>query len=138
MNNNPIIIVDDDDEDLELIKEALIQLNINNEVLFFDNGFKFIDFLRTTQNRTFFILCDVNMARLNGLDLKKLIYDDERLRLKCVPFIFMSTSGASIEVMKAYSYGVQGYFVKPPTFEELKHLLHIIIQYWGYSTHPNL
>src|SRR4051794_38053242 len=113
MNNKPIIIIDDDDEDLDIINEAMAQLNVENEIIIFDDGYKFLDFIRGTENRAFFILCDVNMAKINGLELKKLIYDDERLRMKCVPFIFMSTSSASAEVMKAYSYGVQGYFVKP-------------------------
>lgn len=136
MNSKPIIIIDDDTEDLDFVKEALALLGVANEVIVFDDGFEFISFIRETENRAFFILCDVNMSRINGLELKKLIYDDEQLRLKCVPFIFMSTSGASTEVLRAYSYGVQGYFVKPQTFEGLKDLLQFIIQYWSHSEHP--
>lgn len=136
MDNKPIIIIDDDNEDLELFKDALAQLNIDNEIIVFDDGFEFIDFIRATDNRAFLTLCDVNMTKINGLELKKIIYDDERLRLKCVPFIFLSTSGASTEVMRAYSFGVQGYFVKPSTFEELKDLLGYIIKYWSYSQVP--
>jgi len=136
MNNKPIIIIDDDNEDLDLVKQALLDLKVENEIIVFNDGFKFIDFIRTTRNRAFFTLCDVNMSRINGLELKKLIYDDEQLRLKCVPFIFMSTSGASSAVMRAYSYGVQGYFVKPSNFDELKVLLDSIIKYWTSSQHP--
>ena len=136
MNAKPIIIIDDDDEDLGLIQDALVQLDVKNEIIVFNDGFKFLDFIRETENRAFFILCDVNMSKINGLELKKLIYDDERLRLKCVPFIFMSTSGASAEVLRAYSYGVQGYFVKPSTFNGLKDLLQFIVQYWSHSEHP--
>lgn len=135
MNSKLIIIIDDDDDDLNLIKEALAQLNVDNEVIVFDDGFKFIDFIRATDNNAFFILCDVNMAKLNGLELKKLIYDDEQLRQKCVPFIFLSTSEASNGIKKAYSYGVQGYFEKPQTFEEIKDLMHSIIKYWSHSQH---
>jgi CheY-like chemotaxis protein len=136
MSNRPIIIIDDDDEDLEFIKSAFAELNVENEILVFDDGFEFLDFIRSTEKAVFFILCDVNMRKINGLQLKKMIYDDERLRLKCVPFIFMSTSRASTAVMEAYSYGVQGYFVKPPTFEALKDLLQFIINYWTHSEHP--
>lgn len=136
MNNKPIIIIDDDKEDLDLIKDALVQLEVENEIIVFDDGFQFLDFIRATNNRAFFMLCDVNMARINGLELKRLIYDDEQLRLKCVPFIFLSTSGASSEILKAYSYGVQGYFVKPQTFDEIKELLQSIINYWSHSQSP--
>ena len=137
MNNKPIIIIDDDDDDLDLIQGALGELNLENEIIVFNDGFEFLDFIRQTDNRAFFMLCDVNMSKISGLQLKKLIYDDEHLRLKCVPFIFMSTNGASSEVMRAYSYGVQGYFVKPPTFTELKQLLQFIINYWSHSEHPS-
>jgi CheY-like chemotaxis protein len=136
MSNRPIIIIDDDDEDLEFIKSAFAELNIENEILVFDDGFEFLDFIRSTEKAVFFILCDVNMRKINGLQLKKMIYDDERLRLKCVPFIFMSTSRASTAVMEAYSYGVQGYFVKPPTFELLKDLMQFILNYWNHSERP--
>jgi CheY-like chemotaxis protein len=136
MSNRPIIIIDDDDEDLEFIKSAFAELNVENEILVFDDGFEFLDFIRATEKAVFFILCDVSMAKINGLQLKKLIYDDERLRLKCVPFIFMSTSRASTAVMEAYSYGVQGYFVKPPTFELLKDLMQFILNYWNHSERP--
>ena len=136
MNTKPIIIIDDDKEDLEIIKEALASLAVENDINVFDDGLQFLEFIRATENRAFFILCDVNMNKINGLELKKLIYEDERLRLKCVPFIFMSTSGASTEVLRAYSYGVQGYFVKPQTFEGIKVLLQYIIDYWSHSQHP--
>ena len=136
MNKKPIFIIDDDDEDLDLIQEVLEQLNLENEVIIFNDGFKFLEFIRTTENTAFFTLCDVNMAKINGLELKKLLYEDELLRLKCVPFIFMSTSSASTEVLKAYSYGVQGYFIKPSTFTELKEMLQYIIKYWSHSEHP--
>ncbi len=138
MNKNPIIIVDDDDEDLELIKQALAELNIENEIIFFNDGFKFLDFIRKSHNKTFFILCDLNMSRINGLELKKRIYEDEDLRLKCVPFVFLSTSGSSSAIMKAYSYGVQGYFVKPGSFQGIKDMLLRIVNYWSDSQHPNL
>ncbi len=138
MNKNPIIIVDDDIEDLELMQQAFEQLNIENEIIVFNNGLKFLEFIKVTHNKTFFILCDINMSPINGLELKRRIYEDEELRLKCVPFVFLSTSGASSTVMRAYSFGVQGYFVKPSSFEETKEMLLFIINYWSHSQHPNI
>ncbi|RYF77706.1 MAG: response regulator [Chitinophagaceae bacterium] len=107
MNNRPIILIDDDDDDLELMKDAFSQLKTENEIICFDDGTKFIEYMRAMEGCVFFILCDVNMAKTSGLELKSIIYDDEKLRLKCVPFIFLSTSRASNEIMKAYSFGVK-------------------------------
>lgn len=138
MNSNPIIIIDDDDEDLELITQAFEELKVENEIMIFNDGDEFLDFIKTTDQRTFFILCDINMSKISGLELKQRIYSDERLRLKCVPFIFMSTAGGSASIMRAYSFGVQGYFIKPNSFDEFKELLHNIMAYWNYSQHPNI
>ena len=138
MNKKPIIVIDDDNDDLELIQQAFSELNIDNEIIVFDDGYKFLEYIKKTKNGTFFILCDINMVKLTGIELKKIIYDDERLRIKCVPFIFLSTSSASHSIMKAYSYGVQGYFIKPNNLEKLKSVLQAMITYWSDSHHPNL
>jgi CheY-like chemotaxis protein len=136
MNSSPIIIIDDDNEDLELITQAFEDIKVENKIITFNDGYAFLDYIRTTDQRAFFIICDINMAQINGLELKKRIFDDERLRLKCVPFIFLSTSGASASVMRAYSFGVQGYFIKPNSFDRLKEMLQHIMLYWNSSQHP--
>ncbi len=137
MNNKPIIVIDDDDDDLEIMLQAFSELNIENEIIVFNDGLKFLEYIRATEKGTFFILCDINMAKLTGFELKKRIFDDEKLRIKCIPFIFLSTSGASSSIMQAYSYGVQGYFIKPTSMEKCKTMLHAMITYWSESQHPN-
>jgi CheY-like chemotaxis protein len=137
MNANPIIVIDDDDEDIEMITQAFKEIKVEKDVITFRSGDSFLDFIRTTDQRVFFILCDINMSRISGLELKKRIFEDERLRLKCIPFIFLSTSGASDSIMRAYSFGVQGYFIKPNSFDELKARLQSIVSYWEGSQHPN-
>jgi CheY-like chemotaxis protein len=137
MNANPIVVIDDDDEDIEMITQAFKEIKVENDVITFRSGDSFLDFIRTTDQRVFFILCDINMSRISGLELKKRIFEDERLRLKCIPFIFLSTSGASDSIMRAYSFGVQGYFIKPNSFDELKARLQSIVSYWEGSQHPN-
>ena len=137
MSANPIIVIDDDDEDIEMITQAFKEIKVENDVITFRSGEAFLDFIRTTDQKVFFILCDINMSRISGLELKKRIFEDERLRLKCIPFIFLSTSGASDSIMRAYSFGVQGYFIKPNSFNELKTRLQSIVSYWEGSQHPN-
>ncbi|MEJ7829684.1 MAG: response regulator [Segetibacter sp.] len=137
MNKKPIIVIDDDDDDLELILQAFSELDVENEIIAFDDGLKFLEYIKATEIGTFFILCDVNIPKLSGMELKKIIHNDEKLRIKCVPFIFLSTSRASTSIMEAYSYGVQGYFVKPNTLPEIKHMLQSMITYWSESQHPN-
>jgi CheY-like chemotaxis protein len=137
MNKQPIIIVDDDTDDLEFLSQAFIDMKVENEIIVFDNGFKFLEYVWTTEKKTFFILCDMNLGVINGLELKRKIFEDSRLRLKCIPFLMMSTSKATAKIMEAYSFGVQGYFVKPTTQKGYEEMLHAMMAYWDYSQNPN-
>ena len=138
MNKKPIIVIDDDDEDLEFMLSAFSEMKIQNEIIVFNDGLKFLEYMRATKTGTFFILCDIQIFKMSGIELKKIIYDDEELRLRCVPFIFMSGSGDTRMFMKAYSYGVQGYFIKPDCVEKLKGVLQTMVAYWSLSQHPNI
>src|SRR5215218_3835830 len=108
MNPHPIIIVDDDDDHLEFTMKAFEELKIENEIIIFNNGFKFLQYMWTTEKKTFFILCNVNLRIINGLDLQRKISEDSRLRLKCTPFILSSTNKASASIIEAYSFHVHG------------------------------
>ncbi len=137
MTKKPIILIDDDPDDLELMADAIKEIDPEIEVISFSDPFKFLDFIRGTEKVSLFIVCDINMGRLNGLELKKRLYDDERLRLKCIPFIFLTTSRASSTVEAAYSFNVQGYFTKPDSVESIKALFQKMIAYWSISELPN-
>lgn len=137
MSSRPILLIDDDPDDLELIENAIREIDPHRQAITFSEPHAFLDYVRATDQVFLFILCDINMSKLNGLQLKKLIYDDERLRMKCVPFIFFSTSRASASVEEAYSYNVQGYFIKPSNTGDFKYLLEMMIAYWSASELPN-
>jgi CheY-like chemotaxis protein len=136
-NNDPIIIVDDDRDDLDIMREAFKQLEVPNELITFNDAFKFIEYMTATKERCIFILCDINMHKMGGLDLMKRVFSDPVLRLKCIPFLFFSTSGATVAIMEAYSFGVQGYFVKPSSMLDYKKMFYSMISYWSYSQNPN-
>lgn len=135
-NPNPIILIDDDEEDIELFQEAFKELGVENEIMVFDDGNKFYDYIKATKRNSFFIFCDINMSRINGFELKKKIFDDERIRMKCIPFLMLSTSNASKSIMEAYSLNVQGYFIKPNSVSEIKDMFEIVVKYWSISQRP--
>lgn len=133
----PIILIDDDDEDLELFTQAFNELDVSNEIATFNDGAKVLEYLRNSDNAFLFILCDINMPKINGLDLRQKIYEDEVLRQRSIPFLFLSTANDRVFVDKAYGLAVQGYFRKPAHLSEIKEMLMAIIVYWQYSYHPN-
>jgi CheY-like chemotaxis protein len=131
------MIVDDDVEDQELIHEVCSHLKINNKLLFFHDGKQVLDFLRKEDVQPFLILCDVNMPVIDGLQLRKIINEDDQLRFKAIPFVFMSTSARQRDVDSAYRMTVQGFFEKGYDFERLRHRLYVIFEYWKECKHPN-
>lgn len=137
MNHNPIIIIDDDNEDIEIVKQILKDLKIKNKIIHFNSAEAFLEHLRTTSVRAFFILCDINMGLFNGLDLRHMIFEDPQLRKMCAPFIFLTERGGSKRVIEAFTYGIQGYFVKPTDYHSIREMLLRIINYWSDSKHPH-
>jgi CheY-like chemotaxis protein len=136
--SGPILVIDDDTEDLELIGDALKSLNVKNDIELFQNAHESLDYLAKTNRRPFFILCDVNMGNMSGFELRQEINKDERLELKSVPFLFLSTSDNNPDITMAYKLAAQGYFKKPDNFEEIKLMLQKIISYWESCLHPVL
>ncbi|HZH64562.1 MAG TPA: response regulator [Flavisolibacter sp.] len=135
-NSNPIILIDDDSDDIELFQIAFKEIGVENEILVFEKADKFYDYITTTMNKAFFVFCDINMSGMSGFELKQKIFDNEEIRLKCIPFLMLSTSGASKHVMEAYSLNVQGYFIKPNSVQGLKDMFDIVVKYWSMSQRP--
>lgn len=130
----PIIIVDDDDDDHYIIRRVCEKL-VDTPVLFFTDGEKALSYLRITQERPFIILCDVNMPVMNGLELKQSINRDDDLKRKQIPFVFFSTSAMASIVKDAFDMGVQGFFIKAQSLEEMEKTLGVIFNYWAKCEH---
>jgi CheY-like chemotaxis protein len=135
--SGPIIIVDDDEDDHDIIKAICKKLGICDFLMFFNSGIDLLKFLRTSNQRPFVILCDINMPAMDGLAVRKLIESDPYLKSKSVPFIFFSTSSTKEQIRTAYDMTVQGYFVKGITLEETERKLRRILEYWSDCKHPN-
>lgn len=129
--------MEDDIDDQEIIIDALQTLGLQNEIKTFDTGQKALDFLKIMERQPFMIISDVNLPVMNGLQLKFEIQNNEYLRSKSIPFIFLSTSADKNAVEEAYQLQVQGFFVKEITYEGINKQLRGIIDYWKSCRHPN-
>src|SRR4051812_46925563 len=109
MKAGPIILIDDDHNDLELNKEGFKALHVQNEIIVFDRAYKAIEFLDATKESPFLILCDINMPEMDGFELRRRSFLNPVLRLKTVPFLFLSGSGDHPSVKNAYELSIQGY-----------------------------
>lgn len=133
----PIVVIEDDLDDQYLLDEIFKELNYPNEILFFGDCIKALDYLTFTRIEPFIILSDINMPKLNGLELRAKIHNNEDLRLKCTPYLFFSTSAEQEHVVEAYSKSIQGFFIKPAGYDDLKMTLKLIIDYWMHCVSPD-
>lgn len=132
-----IIFIEDDIDDQELLAEVFKELDYKNEILFFGDGEQALAYLVSNRVEPFIVFSDINMPKLNGMELREKIHNNEDLRLKCTPYLFFTTSAEQEHVINAYSKSIQGFFVKPTSFPELKRTMKVIIDYWKECVSPN-
>ena len=133
----PIIIIEDDQDDQEILRLVFKELNYKNEIIFFSDGESALAYLIATAVEPFIIFSDINMPRLNGIELRSKVHENEDLRMKSIPYLFFSTGAEQQHVVEAYSKSVQGFFIKPFDFTEMKDLIKSIIEYWQKCVSPN-
>lgn len=133
----PIIIIEDDMDDQEVLGEVFSELQFKNEIIYFRDGHAALEHLTKTTIEPFLILSDINMPRLDGLALREQIHNNEDLRLKCIPYLFFTTSSNQQHVISAYSKSVQGFFIKPKTYAQLLATIRKIVDYWQECESPD-
>ena len=135
--NGPIVIIEDDADDQLILTDVLKELDFSNKVIFFSDGEKALEYLINSDDNPFLILSDINMPKLDGFQLRAKVHNNEQLRLKCIPYLFFTTAVSQRAVIDAYSKSVQGFFVKPQNYQEIKRVIGNIIRYWQDCHSPN-
>jgi len=119
------------------MEEIYKDLGFENELIFCTDGEKALDYLIKTPIEPFIILSDINMPKLNGMELREQVHNNEDLRVKCIPYLFFTTAANQQHVIDAYSKSIQGFFVKPHSVEKLTSTIRKIIEYWQECESPN-
>jgi CheY-like chemotaxis protein len=133
----PIVIIEDDLDDQEMLTQIFNEIDIKNKVVFFGDGEDALEYLINIDIEPFIIFSDINMPRLNGVDLREKVHNNEDLRLKSIPYLFFTTGAEQKHVIDAYSKSIQGFFIKPNKYEDLKRVIKTIIDYWQECVSPN-
>jgi CheY-like chemotaxis protein len=138
-NGEFIVIIDDDEDDRDVLRDVFQSLAIRKELVFFESSNEAYNFLMSTTAKPFLIICDINLPRMNGIELKRKIDTTDYLRRKAIPFVFLTTADRDYTIDEAYSAtNLQGYFRKGVAMEEIKHTVQCIISYWSAALHPTI
>lgn len=133
----PIVVIEDDCDDQEVLDTIFKKLDYKNPIVYFSDSEKALQFLTDTKIKPFLILSDINMPKLTGFDLRQKIHTNEDLNLKCIPYLFFTTTSAQQAVVDAYSQSVQGFFVKGNNVDKLENTIRKIVEYWQECEAPN-
>ncbi|MES1215752.1 MAG: response regulator [Bacteroidota bacterium] len=136
--SGPFILIEDDPDDKAILEDILKDLKVPNKIIWFTSGHHVLEYFKTTTDTPFIIICDVNLPGQNGLDIKRQLDRDYHVSIKTIPFVFYSTNANPIFVNDAFTkMNVQGFFVKPSNYDEIKKQIKAMLDYWEYCKHPN-
>ena len=107
------------------------------DFVFAFSGEEALSYLSVHKHEAVLILSDINMPKLNGMELREKIHSNEDLRMKSIPYLFFSTRAEQQHVIDAYSRSIQGFFIKPNSYDRLKEIMVKIVEYWKECESPN-
>jgi len=132
----PILLVEDDEVDVMTVKRAARKVNIENPIHHAGNGEEALEYLESCHpDIPSIIIMDINMPRMNGLELLEIIKNDNRF--KRIPVIVLTTSKAEQDRYKSFDLSVAGYMVKPMDFNDFIDVMSIIKEYWTMSEYTS-
>jgi CheY-like chemotaxis protein len=128
-----ILLVEDNDDDVELTKLGFQRAKFAVQLHRVANGEECMGFLRKEGRYVGvptpdLVLLDINMPRMDGIEVLKEINNDERLRQLVV--VVLTSSTADEDVLRAYQLRCNSYLVKPVTFESFAKMIQSFGDYW--------
>lgn len=121
--NKVILIAEDDAGHFELIKRNLWLSCVDSEIMHFKDGQEVLDFLfkkgpgpKREDNRSYVLLLDIRMPKVDGREVLKRIKEDEGLRK--IPVIMLTTTSEITEIDRCHEMGCSFYMVKPVNYHK--------------------
>lgn len=120
MKRIKVLLIDDDPDDRMLFQVALDDLAVDCDFIHAKDGREALDLLSSEESEVVdVIFLDINMPRMNGVELLPLIKKLERHRY--TPVIVYSTSSSVAEIKKMLDAGAHAYLTKPHSYKQLCH-----------------
>jgi two-component system, response regulator len=136
MKEKQILLVEDNDADIFLTKRALSKANIKNEIMIAKDGVEAIKYLIVDRDKAssegrscpVLILLDLNLPKINGLEVLKRIRGDERTCM--CPVVILTSSNEEIDIIRGYKLGANSFIRKPVDFDQFVEAVRQLGLYW--------
>lgn len=123
-----ILLVEDNEGDIVLTQEALKDGRIKNNIILARDGVEALAILDSGEELPDLILLDINLPKLNGLEVLTAIKTDPRL--KTIPVIMLSTSDEQNDIFTSYSNYANCFITKPVDFNRFIDVVRTIEEFW--------
>lgn len=123
-----ILLVEDDATAVELVLEALKDSGIPHDLTVASDGEAALNYVRTTQDKPHIILLDINLPKVSGLEVLKVIKQDPKLRT--IPIVMLTNSRSQDDVITAYNNYCNAYVRKPLGFDMIVETIRAIEKFW--------
>jgi len=131
-----ILLVEDNMGDADLTIRALRRENLANKLVHLENGADALDYIfaegvytdRNHHNLPQIILLDLNMPKVNGIEVLERVKADERT--KKIPVIVLTSSNEDPDIDRCYALGANSYVVKPVEFNKFAKAVNELGLYW--------
>jgi len=143
MNPGAILLVEDNPDDEALTVRALEKNNITNDLVVARDGAEALDYLfgtgahagRDPQNLPRVVLLDLNLPKVDGLEVLKRVRADPRTRL--APIVVLTSSKEESDMVESYGRGANSYIRKPVDFDQFVEAVRQLGLYWlVLNEHP--
>jgi CheY-like chemotaxis protein len=131
-----LLLAEDDPDDRMLIRDALREAKLANELHTVTDGEELLDYLHRRGRygselpapRPGLVLLDLNMPRKDGREALQEIKSDPELRH--IPVVVLTTSKAEEDILRSYDLGANSFITKPVTFQSLVEVMRTLEKYW--------
>ncbi|MEO6683296.1 MAG: response regulator [Ginsengibacter sp.] len=133
INSTRILLVEDNEGDILLTLEAFKQAKIANPVEVVKDGEEALRYLAKEgeyidAQTPDLILLDINLPKVDGLEVLSFIKNDEKLRI--IPVVMLTTSDAEIDILQSYQEHANCYITKPVNFNNFMEVIQTIKDFW--------
>ncbi len=128
-----ILLVEDDEVDVKALKWAFDKLKIANPLHIARDGVEALEKLGEL-SRPYLVITDINMPRMNGIELLRQIRQSENYRDSIV--FVLTTSNDEQDKIDAYDLNVAGYMLKSDMGTSFTRAISLIDNYWKVVEFP--
>jgi len=142
METKTILLVEDNHQDELLLLRALRRVNIANDIAVVRDGQQALDYLFAEGEYAFrkdepppaFVLLDIGLPRLSGLEVLQRLRDDPRTKTQ--PVVILTSSDEERDRLRSYEIGCNSFVRKPLDFTEFAETVAKLGVYWLAVNEP--